>query len=266
MIEQNRFLYPDDYINKIILGDCLEVMKGIPDNVVDLVLTDPPYGTTACKWDTVIPFEPMWEQLKRITKKNGAIVLFGIEPFSSFVRISNINNYRHEWYWDKVIGANFVQVKHHPLKIIENIIVFSSGRVNYYPQMTTLTDEQVEINKAKTNKREDTKQQNVDDKYFAMSSGRFERSTDYKLAYPKNLLQYNKFNAECNPRNRLHPMQKPIALFEYLIKTYTNEKEIVLDFCIGSGTTAIACINTNRKYIGIEKDEKYYNIAQQKSE
>lgn len=237
----------------------------IPDKSIDMILCDLPYGTTACKWDTIISFELLWEQYKRIIKDNSAIVLFGNEPFSSHLRLSNEKMLRHEWYWNKINAGNFVQAKNHPLKIIENIIVFSKNKVKYYPQMIHNTEEWTNILKAKhKNKKESSMTQTVDDKYFIMASGKFKSDTDESLAYPKNIITISKFSNECNSRHRLHPTQKPVELCEYLIKTYTNENEIVLDNCIGSGTTAIACLNTNRKYIGFELDEKYFNLAEKR--
>lgn len=247
---------------KLIHGDCLEKMKDIKDKSIDMILCDLPYGTTACKWDVIIPFEPLWEQYNRIIKDGGAIILFGIEPFTSLLRQSNIKNYKHEWYWNKVNAGNFIQAKNHPLKIIENIIVFSKNKVNYYPQMIENTEEYTKILKSKhKNKKGSSLYQTVGDKYFVMASGKFKSDTDEKFAYPKNLITVSKFSNECNSKHRLHPTQKPVALLEYLIKTYTNENETVLDNCFGSGSTAIACINTNRKFIGIEKDDNYYNVA-----
>ena len=229
----------------LLHGDCLELMKDIPDKSVDLILTDPPYGTTACKWDSVIPFEPMWEQLSRIIKPNGAICLFGSEPFSSALRMSNIKNFKYDWIWNKKLAGNGILAKKQPLKIHEIVSVFNSGI--YIPQMT----------KGKYRKKmtggikesEITGGNAVVDEY----------SND--LYYPKTILEYGIGNMR---KGRLHPTQKPIALLEYLIKTYTNEGEKVLDFTMGSGTTGVACVNTNRNFIGIELDDKYFEIAKQR--
>jgi len=246
-------------------GDCLEIMKNIPSESIDAVITDPPYGTTACKWDLVIPFDLMWNELNRIIKPNGAIVLFGNEPFSSALRMSNIKNLKHEWYWNKKNAGNFVQAKNHPLKIIENIIVFSNKKVNYYPKMNENSKEWTKILKAKhNNKKQSSIYQTVEDKYFKMSSGKFISQTDESLSYPKNIIEISKFSNECNSKHRLHPTQKPIELIEYLIENYTKENEIVLDFTAGSGTTGIACINTNRNYILIEKEKKYFDIINER--
>ena len=230
---------------KLWQGDCLELMKYIPSGSVDCILTDVPYGTTACKWDTVIPFEPMWEQLNRIIKPNGAICLFGSEPFSSALRMSNIKNFKYDWIWNKKLAGNGILAKKQPLKIHEIVSVFNSGI--YIPQMT----------KGKYRKKmtggikesEITGGNAVVDEY----------SND--LYYPKTILEYGIGNMR---KGRLHPTQKPVDLLEYLIKTYTNEGETVLDFTMGSGSTGVACINTNRRFIGIELDEGYFNIAKQR--
>ena len=232
---------------KLLNGDCLELMKDIPSGSVDLVLTDPPYGTTACKWDSVIPFEPMWEQLNRIIKPNGAICLFGSEPFSSALRMSNIKNFKYDWIWNKKLAGNGMLAKKQPLKIHEIVSVFNSGV--YIPQMT----------KGKYRKKmtggikesEITGGNAVVDEY----------SND--LYYPKSILEYGIGNMR---KGRLHPTQKPVDLLEYLIKTYTNEGETVLDFTMGSGSTGVACVNTNREFIGIELDENYFNIAKKRIE
>lgn len=245
-------------------GDCLEVMARLIENGirVDMILTDPPYGTTACKWDTVIHFDKMWGAIDNVIKQNGATCLFGIEPFSSTLRMSNIKEYRHEWYWNKVNAGNFVQAKNHPLKLIENIIVFSKQKVCYIPQMNKNTEEWTKKLKEKNkNKKQTSMEQTVEDKYFVMASGKWKSSTDESFSFPKNLITISKFSNECNSRNRAHPTQKPVELLEYLIKTYTNEGDLVLDFTMGSGSTGVACKNLNRRFIGIELDEKYFDIA-----
>lgn len=252
---------------KLYNGGCLEIMKDIPNKSVDMILCDLPYGTTSCKWDSIIPFDKLWEQYNRVIKDNGAIVLFGIEPFSSMLRTSNLKHYKHEWYWNKINAGNFVQAKNHPLKIVENIIVFSRDKVNYYPQMNKNSEEWTKILKAKhKNKKESSLSQTVEDKYFVMASGKFKSDTDESVSYPKNIITVSKFSNECNSKHRVHPTQKPVELLEYLIKTYTVEGEIVLDNTMGSGSTGVACINTSRSFIGIEKDEKYFGIAKNRIE
>lgn len=226
-------------------GDCLDLMRGIPDGSVDMVLTDPPYGTTQCKWDSVIPFEPMWDQLNRIIKSNGAIVLFGSEPFSSALRMSNIKNYKYDWVWEKEQGVNFQLCKKQPLKVHETISVFSYKSHNYYPQGLIPCDIK-KSNKGKSG--------NIGHLYSER------KRKEYKQEWTNYPTTIQKFNRE----RGLHPTQKPVALLEYLIKTYTHEGEIVLDFTMGSGSTGVACLRTGRKFIGIEKDEKYFSIAEKR--
>ena len=224
-------------------GDCLELMKIIPDKSVDMVLTDPPYGTTACKWDVVIPFEPMWEQLKRITKDNGAICLFGSEPFSSHLRLSNLKQFKYDWIWDKVKPAQFLTAKKQPLKKHEIISIFSSNI--YYPQMT----------KGKLRNKTPVRNHKGDDVFGGYSGSKISNIND--SYYPKSIIQFS----NATQKGKVHPTQKPVALLEYLINTYTLENEIVLDFTMGSGSTGVACKNLNRNFIGIEKDNKYFEIA-----
>src|SRR5699024_7879358 len=247
-------------INTITQGECLEVMKRIPDGSVDMILADLPYGTTACKWDTVIPFEPLWAEYERVIKPNGAIVLTASQPFTTVLINSNFNGMKHIWYWNKENGGNFAVAKYMPQKVIEEIVVFSKDgqRVNYYPIM-----EEVENNKIRPinlpAKRKESNPQ-------GMASGIIKPSDNYsnKKRYPKNVLTFNNRDRELNSSQRLHPKQKPVALFEYLIRTYTNEGEVVLDNVIGSGTTAVAAINTGRQFIGIEREEEYVNIARER--
>ena len=228
-------------------------MKDIPDASVDAIITDPPYGTTACKWDSVIPFDAMWEQLNRIIKPNGAIVLFGSEPFSSALRMSNIKNYKYDWIWEKHHKTGHLNAKNRPMKTAENISVFSKKRHNYYPQGL------VEINKPVKNSDSDM---NRDGKNSTSVVNNAPPKKDYfqkHTNYPIELLKFKSMNA-----NGVHPTQKPVLLMEYLIKTYTNENETVLDFTMGSGSTGVATKNLNRNFIGIELDEKYFNIAEQR--
>tara|TARA_R110002074_G_scaffold356806_1_gene529060 strand:- start:77 stop:799 length:723 start_codon:yes stop_codon:yes gene_type:complete len=231
----------------LIKGDCLEVMKGIPDGSIDAIVTDPPYGTTACKWDSVIDFELMWEQLNRIIKPNGAIVLFGSEPFSSALRMSNIKNYKYDWVWDKKVASNSQLCKYQPLKITELVHIFSKKTHNYYPQ--GLKDCDV----VKSNKNRSKGVGHIGSEKLRAT---FKQT---KTGYPKNIIEFKP-----NNRNKQHPTQKPVALMEYLIKTYTNENETVLDFTMGSGTTGVAAKNLNRNFIGIEQDDKYFDIANER--
>ena len=232
-------------INKIINGDCLEVMKDIEDKSIDMILCDLPYGTTACKWDTVIPFNEMWQNLNRIIKPNGAIVLFGSEPFSSALRMSNIKNYKYDWIWDKKIPSGMSYARFQPMRRSELISVFCDGKTVYNPQMT-LRDKP--IKGGGMSKGETTNNQNLK----ALKK-------TYTHKNPTNIITFDKIR-----RGSLHPTQKPVALFEYLIKTYTNEGDLVLDNCAGSGTTGIAARNLNRNYILIEKEQKYFDIIKQR--
>lgn len=238
-------------------GDCLEVMdKLIKQGIkVDMILTDPPYGTTACKWDSVIPFDAMWERLNKLIKSNGAIVLFGSEPFSSYLRMSNIENYKYDWKWDKVVGSNFVNAKRMPLKIYEDVCVFYSKQPTYNPQMTIRQKENERISgksKLKENRINGVQQ--------------IIRDTTNRKKYPVNKLEFNRLSKELNSKYVLHPTQKPVSLLMYLVRTYTNENEVVLDFTMGSGSTGVACILTDRKFIGIELDDKYFEIAKNRIE
>jgi DNA modification methylase len=234
----------------LIQGDCLIEMQNIPSGSVDLILTDPPYGTTACKWDSVIDFDLMWEQLNRIIKPNGAIVLFGSEPFSSYLRISNIKNYKYDWIWHKNRASNPMLAKKRPLKITENVIVFYKTLPTYNFQKTF-----VGIKDKRKTFSKNTIHKDVINSKFTIKCKK-----DDGTRYPKDIL---KIIQESNP---IHPTQKPVALMEYLIKTYTNENETVLDFTMGSGTTGVACKNLNRDFIGIELDKEYFEIAKQRIE
>jgi len=241
---------------KLYKGDCLEVMKQIESGSIDAIITDPPYGTTACKWDSVIDFDLMWEQLNRIIKPNGAIVLFGSEPFSSALRMSNIKNYKYDWIWNKIQGAGMTISKIQPMKSHEIISVFGLGKINYYPIMVK-RDKELNTKGWKMSKL------NSENGNFSSKSVK-ETQKIYKEKYPTTILEYHKSAKECNNTKRIHPTQKPLALMEYLIKTYTNENETVLDFTMGSGSTMVACQNTNRNGIGIEQDETYFKIAQER--
>lgn len=297
----------------LIKGDCLEVMKSIPDASVDAIITDLPYGTTACKWDSIINFDLMWKQLNRIIKPNGVIALFGSEPFSTALRMSNIKNYKYDWIWEKNNAGNFQLVNYQPLKIHENISIFynNSAFSNIMKHNMKLKGlKQIDISKLQFSKNGNftgwvanklngsqipTKEQwakicclfKIDNNYDELLvtynknvietnivqsnknkggllghlSSEKKRDTyiQTKTSYPKSILRYNR-------ENGLHPTQKPVALIEHLIKTYTNENETVLDFTMGSGSTGVACVNTKRNFIGIELDNKYFEIAKKRIE
>jgi len=242
----------------LIKGDCLEQMDILIDKgvQVDAIITDPPYGTTACKWDSVIPFQSMWNRLNKLIKPNGAIVLFGSEPFSSALRMSNIKNYKYDWVWEKGKASNFLLAKKQPLKNHENVIIFNSNVYNYQSKELT------ENGKKRNNRARNATFNNKESIYGDIAKLAVLKYTNKKTGYPKSVI---KFNSEANNQYKkpvFHPTQKPVALMEYLIKTYTNENETVLDFTMGSGTTGVACVNTNRKFIGIELDDKYFKIAE----
>ena len=227
-------------------GDCLEVMADIPDGSVDMVLTDPPYGTTACKWDSVIPFEPMWAHLKRITKKNGAIVMTASQPFTSALVMSNVKMFKYCWVWDKVRPSGFQIAKYRPMMRHEDVCVFSQVTPVYNKQMV-LRDKPVSGRVASSS----------DSSPIKYNDG---KKRTYTHKNPQSILEYNKGS----DGKYIHPTQKPVALMEYLIKTYTNEGETVLDFTMGSGTTGVAAKNLGRDFIGIEMDETYFNIAKER--
>ena len=224
--------------DKVIHGDCLEIMPTLPEKSIDMILCDLPYGTTQCKWDMVIPLEPLWLQYKRIIKDNGVIALFGVEPFSSLLRISNIDKYKYDWYWNKTRKTGFLNAKKQPLRMVETVSIFYDKQCQYNPQMKKVKDRFVSR----------SGEYGGYGKHYALSSG------NNGLEYPFNSLCFQSIS------HPVHPTQKPSALFEYLIRTYTNEGENILDNCAGSGTTAIACLNTNRNYILIEKEREYIDI------
>lgn len=236
---------------KLLQGDCLELMRDVPDKSIDMILCDLPYGTTQCKWDSVIPFEPLWEQYSRIIKDNGAIVLFGSEPFSSYLRMSNIKNYKYDWFWRKPKGTGFLNAKKQPLRDIETISVFYKKQCVYNPQFSIGQPyTSSKVGKIKDRKRGSTAYGDFvnDPKYINNNDG---------FRYPKQLIEFGIVE-----RGGVHPTQKPVELLEWLIKTYTNENETILDNCMGSGSTGVAALNINRKFIGMELDEKYFQIAE----
>jgi site-specific DNA-methyltransferase (adenine-specific) len=234
--------------NQVILGDCLEVMKDIPDKSIDMILCDLPYGTTACKWDTIIPFEPLWEQYKRIIKDNGAIVLTASQPFTSALVMSNPKWFKYEWIWGKTVGTNFLNAKFQPIKKHENILCF------YNPPIKTFNPQML-IGKPYKDIRKKVER-------FESSCTRAMNKTpiiNKGERYPNSIIIFENGN-----NKSLHPTQKPVALFEYLIKTYTTEGDLVLDNCAGSGTTGVACKNLNRNFILIEKEKEYVDIIQKR--
>lgn len=240
-------------------GDCLDVMANIPDNYVDMILCDLPYGTTDCKWDSVLPIQQLWEQYQRIIKVGGCIALTASQPFTSVLVASNLKWFKYEWIWKKNAGSNFGTVKFQPMKEHESVLVFAKGKTTYNPimQERSAMGKKMRLGKPIIQQGKDT----PSDVYAkgALNKGYNPSHLDPNMRYPSSVQLFNR-------ERGLHPTQKPTALMEYLIKTYTNEGEIVLDNCMGSGTTGIACINTNRKFIGIEKDAKYFDIAKSRIE
>lgn len=238
---------------KLIQGDCLERMKEIPDKSVDMILCDLPYGTTHLEWDKPIPFEPLWEQYNRVIKDNSAILLFSAQPFTADLINSNRKMFRYEWVWKKTVGLNFLNANRMPMRIHENICVFYKHLPTYRPQKTTKINQN--IGKTRFKKANRAKQ------YGEV------KAQDYKdngTRYPCDVIEFSNWNGVIYGNNKnavKHPTQKPVPLLEYLIKTYTNEGETVLDNCMGSGSTGVACVNTERDFIGIELDENYFDIA-----
>ncbi len=239
---------------KLFCGDCIEIMNNlIKQGVkVDAIITDPPYGTTACSWDNIIDFEDMWNAIKEIRKENAATLLFGNEPFNSYLRISNINEYKYDIYWQKERATNIFQLKKRPAKVIETINVFYKKQPCYNPQMTA------HLGPKRTNKIKNGKLGILVDS----QSNKPNEYQDNGQRYPLQIINFKRDILTSN----LHPTQKPIALMEYLIKTYTNEGETVLDFTMGSGSTGVACKNLNRNFIGIELDTKYFDVAKSRIE
>jgi site-specific DNA-methyltransferase (adenine-specific) len=233
-------------INKIYNEDCIgeKGMCLIPDKSVDMILCDLPYGTTACKWDSIIPFDKLWEQYERITKNNGAIVLTATEPFTALLISSNISNFKYKMTWIKDRPSNPLLAKKQPMRYTEDVLIFYKNQPVYNPQMQKRDEKNKRDNKSSMGKI------HVSD--YTGNSKLIASNNLGDFCYPKNYIMFSK------QQNTIHPTQKPVALFEYLIKTYTNEGDLVLDNCMGSGTTAIACINTDRNYIGFEKESMYF--------
>ena len=234
---------PNNY--QIHHGDCLELMAHIPDGSVDMILCDLPYGTTACKWDTVIPFEPLWAQYKRIAKPNAAIVLTASQPFTTALISSNMKAFRYCWVWDKTKGGNFALARRQPMKSHEDVCVFYAAQPTYKPEMET---------RGAVRKKGGG---NASENFGVVPTVSYNNTY-----YPKSIVQFS----TASRVEHYHPTQKPVALMEYLIRTYTNEGETVMDSCMGSGTTGVACVNTGRNFIGIEKDAAYFEIAKQRIE
>ena len=230
----------------LMLGDCLERMKEIESGTVDMILCDLPYGTTCCSWDAVIPFEPLWEQYERVIKENGAIVLFAAQPFTAVLACSNLKLFRYEWIYEKSNATGFMNAKKQPLRAHENILVFYKSQPTYNPIKTY------------GHQRQKSRRKDIGSECY----GKTLKVNDYDSTerYPRSVQVFSSDKQKLN----FHPTQKPVALCEYLIRTYTNEGETVLDNTMGSGTTGVACVNTGRHFIGIEQEEKYFLVAQER--
>jgi len=247
-------------LNTVYEGDCLTLMKDIPDKSVDMILCDLPYGTTACKWDTVIPFEPLWKEYERVIKDNGAIVLTASQPFTSALIMSNPKMYKYNFVWEKSKGSNFTHAKNMPIKFHEDVCVFSKAPIGHKVQLGTKRMMYNPQGLIKVDRKWSRPKKYENGHNLSRESHKLERIIEF-TNYPTSILKYG--NSD-NRERGLHPTQKPVMLFEHLIRTYTNEGDTVLDNCLGSGTTAIAAINTNRNYIGIEQDAEYVAIARQR--
>ena len=245
---EQKFIEP----NTIILGDCLDVMKNIPSSSIDMILCDPPFGSTTCSWDIIIPFDKLWLEYNRIIKPNGAILLFGTEPFSSMLRLSNLDMYRYDIIWDKMATTNFANAKKMPLSVYENISVFYKKLPTYNPIMSDADPKKVRdlyvplVNKSETNI------------FHSGVTKKYSEGYDKTKRYPTKIIRFSSREAECNAHSKIHPAQKTVSMLEYLIKTYSNEQDIILDSTMGVGSTGVAAINLNRKFIGIEKDSNYF--------
>jgi site-specific DNA-methyltransferase (adenine-specific) len=247
----DRVPCPEKTMMDLRLGDCLEVLPTIHDVSVDLILTDLPYGVTQCRWDQIIPLEPLWAQYKRIIKPRGAIVLTATQPFTSLLVMSNPKWFRYCWYWKKERGTGFARVRYQPMRIIEEIAVFSATAATYFPQLKVLEKPYVRALPTSKSDSDFIRNNNGDTKSLIRKT--------HNHKFPTTLLVFPR-----KTKKNLHPTQKPVALMEYLIKTYTNEGETVLDSCMGSGTTLVACLNTNRHGIGIEKDPEIFATAEKR--
>jgi len=240
--------------SKLLLGHCLDQLKELDDNSIDCVITDPPYGTTACKWDHIIDPDQMWLELKRVTKDNGAICLFGMEPFSSLLRSSNLKMYKYDWKWIRDKVTNFLNAKKQPMRKVELISVFYKKQCTYNPQLTERDPKHI------IDRSGNSPPKNRCAHWDVLPT----QPSTTNLKYPDDVLNFKRFDMD--PRKTYHPSQKPVPLLEYLVKTYTNEGETVLDFTMGSGSTGVACRNLKRDFVGIELDQEFFDIAKKRIE
>jgi site-specific DNA-methyltransferase (adenine-specific) len=254
---------PEPAMIELHCGDCLEVMRGIADASVDLILTDLPYGSSECRWDQIIPLEPLWKHYKRLIKPRGAIVLTAIQPFTSLLVMSNREWFRYEWIWNKKAGTNFQQANYRALRIHENVLVFSPAPATFSKRQNAMTFYPQRTPRDPANLRPYSR---VTGQMTRIRSGLCKKGRNYDpfTCFPVSILTFGSRAGECNASRRIHNTQKPVALMEYLIKTYTNEGDTVLDSCMGSGTTLVACLNTGRDFIGIEKDPEIFATAEKR--
>lgn len=238
---------------RLFHGDCLDILPTLEAQSIDAVIADPPYGTTYCPWDSIIPFDVMWRELYRVIKPMGVAVLFGSQPFTSALVMSNPKRFKWEDIWNKEFGSDWPRANEKPLKSHENILVFANGRITYNPQKTQ--------REKPRDRRNESQRAIYNSAHRSFNSKQVTTQKIYTDKFPLSVITVSAQAAECNNTNRLHPTQKPLALLEYLVRTYTNEGDTVLDFTMGSGTTGHACVNTGRNFIGIEKEQNYYDIA-----
>ena len=243
-------------LNKIYNEDCLVGMDKIDDKSIDMILCDLPYGTTSANWDTIIPFEPLWIQYKRIIKDNGIIVLTSVQPFTSLLVVSNLKMFKYQWYWLKSRATGYLNAKKQPMRNVEDVCIFYSNQPTYNPILTKKDTKNIRKNGLKNPKN---KKDTIYGSQKICQINEF-REIPIDMSYPNSTIC---IDCENNSKT-IHPTQKPVALFEYLIKTYTNENDLVLDNCIGSGTTAIACLNLKRNFIGFELDKNYFGVANER--
>ena len=238
--------------NIIVFGDCLDKMSQISDKSINMILVDPPFGSTTCSWDIIIPFDKLWEQYRRIIKDNGAILIFGTEPFSSMLRLSNLDMYRYDIVWDKMSTTNFANAKKMPLSCTENISVFYKKLPTYNPIMSDADPKKVRDLYVPLENKSET---NI---FHSGITKKYSEGYDKTKRYPTKLIRFSSREAECNAHNKIHPAQKPVRMLEYLIKLYSNEDDVILDSCMGVGSTGVAALGCNRNFIGIEKNEEYF--------
>jgi len=257
LTDKTAITYSECYA-QVFLGDCLELYKNIEPKSIDLILTDLPYGTTACKWDTIIPFDKLWGMVNYLLKPNGAFITTASQPFTSALVMSNPKMFKYEWIWDKVQPSGQMTAKYMPMKLHENICVFYNEKPIYNRQFTERKSQDIRVNAVRNKNNQKNK---IAHAHLGGADNKYAEDYNPLLVNPKSIIRYSK---QPDRKAFLHPTQKPIALFDYLLKTYSNENMTIFDPCMGSGTTGVACKNLKRNFIGIEKDEQYFKIAEQR--